>query len=253
LNNLKIINGFLVHPDAMTIDAFKELYIALRLKEGRVFNEKEIADLPATSPSFPHHKEWLLRSRSCNKLLKYIKKHGHIQDILEVGCGNGWLSAQLSAVAKGRVTGIDINLVELQQARKVFRHIPNLKFSEGDIITAIPEDEKFDLIVFAASVQYFKSLKQTLKIATHYLTLQGEIHIIDSRLYQPYEISQARERSKKYFTGLGFPEMAHFYFHHCIDEIKSFPYSILYNPDSGINKLFYKNPFYWIVIKNQQL
>ncbi len=250
MNNLKIISGYLVDPNAMTVDAFKELYIALRLKEGRIFNEKEIAALPETAPSSLHHKEWQIRSRSCNKLLKYIERHGHIQNILDVGCGNGWLAAQLSTVAEGQVTGIDINIVELQQAKKVFHNISNLRFFESDIINGIPGHEKYDLIVFAASIQYFKSLKQVLTIATHYLTLQGEIHIIDSHLYQPHEVIAARRRSKKYFTDLGFPEMRHFYFHHCIDDIKFFPYSILYNPNSRLNKLFHQDPFHWVVIKN---
>ena len=251
---MKKINGFLLQPDAFTVNAFEELYVALRLKEGRIYSEKEIAELPVIAASHPHYKEWLIRKHSCNKLLRYIKRHGHICNILEVGCGNGWLAARLSSETKARVTGIDINTVELEQAKKVFRRIPNLKFVEGDIRSGILADEKFDLIVFAASVQYFKSLKEILKIATRYLTLQGEIHIIDSHLYQPNEIASAKQRSKKYFTDIGFPEMAHFYFHHCIYEIESLQFSILYNPNFWINKLlFRRNPFHWVVIKNHYM
>ena len=218
MNKLKIVNGFLSQPDAFTVHAFEELYVALRLREGRIYAEIEIAELPVVAASHPHYKEWIIRKRSCNKLLRYIKRHGHICNILEVGCGNGWLSAQLSSVATASVTGIDINTVELEQARKVFRRIPNLKFTEGDIRSGILGDEKFDLIIFAASVQYFESLKEIIKTAIRYLTLQGEIHIIDSHLYQPYEIASAKQRTKKYFSDIGFPEMAHFYFHHSILE-----------------------------------
>ena len=250
MNNLKIINGFLSQPASLTINAFEELYIALRLKEGRIYSEAEIADLPLIAASHPYHKEWLIRKRSCNNLLRYIKRHGRICNILEVGCGNGWLSAQLSSFTKGRVTGLDINTIELEQAKKVFRGKPNLKFAEGDIRSEILADEKFDLIVFAASIQYFESLKEIIKIALRYLTLQGEIHIMDSHLYRHDEIASAKQRSKKYFTDMGFPEMSQLYFHHCLDEIESFRFSILYNPDLGINKLFRRNPFHWLVIKN---
>ena len=248
---MKIINGFLLQPNTCDINAFQELYVALRLKEGRIYSEEEIAELPVLPASHSHYKEWLIRTRSCNKLLRYIKRHGHICNILEVGCGNGWLSAQLSSISKARVTGIDINTVELEQARKVFRNINNLTFIEGDLRSGILADEKFDLIVFAASVQYFQSLNQILKVAMSYVTLQGEIHIIDSHLYQQHEIVLARQRSKKYFTEIGFPEMAHLYFHHGIHELESLQFSILYNPNSWINKLaFQRNPFPWIVIKN---
>ena len=251
---MKIINGFLLQTDAVPVNAFEELYIALRLKEGRIYSEKEIAKLPLIPASHPHYKEWLIRKRSCNRLLRYIKKRGHICNILEVGCGNGWLAAQLAFNTRGRVTGLDINTVELEQAKKVFRGVPDLKFVKGDIRSGILAEEKFDLIVFAASVQYFESLRDILNISTRYLTLQGEIHIIDSHLYQPYEIAEAKQRSKKYFAGIGFPEMAPLYFHHCLHEIEYLPFSILYNPHSWMNKLlFRKNPFHWIVIKNHYM
>lgn len=243
-----------MRPDALTVNLFNDLYIALRLKEERIYTEKEIAQLPVIAASHRHYKEWVIRKHSCNKLLRYIKRQGHICNILEVGCGNGWLAAQLSSVTTENVTGIDINTMELQQAGKVFRSIPNLKFIEGDIRSDMLGDEKFDLIVFAASVQYFESLKEIIKIAMGYLTLQGEIHILDTHLYQRKEILSARQRTKKYFADKGFPEMAQFYFHHCIDDLRNFPFFILYNPCSRINKLlFRKNPFHWIVIRNHYM
>jgi ubiquinone/menaquinone biosynthesis C-methylase UbiE len=252
LNNLKIINGFLLHPASITVNAFEELYVAVRLKEGRIYSEKEIAELPAIPTSHPHYKEWLIRKRSCNRLQKYIKRHGHICNILEIGCGNGWLSARLADCSRAKVTGLDVNSVELAQARKVFGSVANLKFQAGDIRSGILGDEKYDLIVFAASIQYFESLKEILKVAIRYLTLQGEIHIIDSRLYQPYEIASAKQRSKNYFTDIGFPEMSKFYFHHCIHEIESLRFSILSDPNSWMNKLlFRRNTFHWLTIKNQ--
>ena len=77
----------------------------------------------------------------------------------------GWQHSCLP-VHRAKVTGLDINTVELEQARKVFSKIPNLKFTEGDICSGILGDEKFDLIVFAASIQYFESLEKILKIAS---------------------------------------------------------------------------------------
>ena len=254
MNNLKVINGFLLTPNVLTSNAFEELYIALRLKEGRIFSEKEIARLPVVEASHQHYKEWLIRKRSCKKLLRYIKRRGHIHNILEIGCGNGWLAAQMASVTKGKVTGIDINTVELEQAKKVFRSIPNLKFAEGDIRSGMLADEKFDLIVFAASVQYFESLREILKTAIMYLTLQGEIHITDTHLYQSREVAAASQRSKKYFADIGFPEMSQLYFHHCIQEIGSLQFSILHDPHSWANKLsLRRNPFYWLSVKNHYM
>ena len=184
--------------------------------------------------------------------MHYIKSHGHIRNVLEIGCGNGWLSAKLSTVARGNVTGIDINMVELEQARKAFGMIPNLGFIEGDIRSGVLQDKKYDLVVFAASIQYFSSFYEIIKVALRHLTLQGEIHIIDSPMYRFTEIEEAKQRSKKYYAQTGFREMSEYYFHHGIEDLRPFCFSILYNPHSWKNRMmFHKNPFHWVVIKNR--
>jgi ubiquinone/menaquinone biosynthesis C-methylase UbiE len=251
LYNLKIIKGFLPLQEASIEDRFNKLYIALRLKEERIYSDKEVLLLPKVLPSHRYFKEWNIRSRNSDKLSQYINRNGHVCNILEVGCGNGWLSAKLSTVATGKVTGIDINMVEMEQARKVFGNIPNLRFMYGDIRSDILQDKRYDLIVFAASIQYFPSLDEIIKVAQRHLTLQGEIHILDSPLYRFNEISEAKQRSKKYYTQTGFPEMSVYYFHHSIEDLRPFKFSILYNPHALKNKLrLHRNPFHWIVIKN---
>jgi len=105
--------------------------------------------------------------------------------------------------------------------------------------------------VFAASIQYFKSLKEIVNSALQHLTLQGEIYILDSPFYAIEEVFPARLRTRKYFSELGFPQMSRYYFHHRLRDLKSYNCKILYNPRSWINKLlFRKNPFYRIVIRN---
>ena len=251
MHNLKIIKGFLPLQETSIEDRFNELYIALRLKEERIYSDRELLLLPKVPSSHRHFKEWNIRRHSSDKLLHYIRRSGHICNILEVGCGNGWLSAKLSTVPKGNVTGIDINIVELEQARKVFGKIHNLRFMYGDIRSGMLQDKKYDLIVFAASIQYFPSLDEILKVALQHLTLQGEIHILDSHLYWFNEIAEAKQRSKKYYTQTGFREMSEYYFHHSFEDLRPFCFSVLYNPQALKNKLmFRKNPFHWVVIKN---
>lgn len=251
MNNLKVINGFFSEQHALNQGAFEKLYIPLRKKEGRIFTENEILKLPAVANSHPHYKEWLIRKKSFNKLCSYIKQKKNVCDILEVGCGNGWLTARLSGIINGEAVGIDINKVELAQAQNVFYRIPNLRFIPGDIRSDIVIDKKFDLIVFAASIQYFESLREIINAALQLLTLQGEIHILDSHLYKKSEIASAKQRTEKYFSEMGFPQMSQFYFHHSLQELQSFSYSVLSGPHSLKNKLLLqKNPFHWVCIKN---
>lgn len=251
MHNLKIIKGFLPLQEASIEDRFNKLYIGLRLKEERMYSDKEVLLLPKVLPRHRYFKEWNIRRRNSDKLSQYINRNGHVCNILEVGCGNGWLSAKLATVARGKVTGIDINMVEMEQARKVFRNIPNLRFMYGDIRSGILQDKRYDLIVFAASIQYFPSLDEILKVAQRHLTLQGEIHILDSHLYRFNEISEAKQRSKKYYTQMGFREMSAYYFHHSIEELRSFSFFMLYNPHALKNRLmFHKSPFHWVAVKN---
>lgn len=233
---------------------FEQLYIGLRKKEGRVYSDDVVAHLPYIHISHPHYKEWLIRKHSCKALLSYIKQKDTVLNILEVGCGNGWLSAQLAKNIDVEVTGLDINTKELEQAKKVFGGIAGLNFINGSLRSEHLKDKKFDMIILAAAIQYFPSLKQTITLALEYLTLLGEIHIMDSPFYQPQELEAARQRTRAYYDELGFPEMAAHYHHHRLTELDTFQYKILHHPFSWKNKLaIKKKPFYWITIKNRYI
>lgn len=231
---------------------FEQLYIRLRQKEGRVYTDEEVAILPFVHNAHPHYKEWLIRKHSCKALASYIKQRPTVSEVLEVGCGNGWLTAQLAKATGVETTGLDINTEELEQAKRVFYRIPNLRFIQGSLQSELPDDEKFDMIIFASSIQYFSSLKEVINHAIEHLTLLGEVHILDSPFYLQPEIEPARQRTKSYFRSMGFAGMADHYYHHTLNELDSFQYKILHHPHSWKNKLsIKKNPFYWITIKNR--
>jgi SAM-dependent methyltransferase len=233
-------------------EEFEKIYTRLRQKEGRMYSDEEVADLPSINNNHQHFKEWVIRKHSCKALLSYIKQKGTFLNILEVGCGNGWLSAQLAKAVDSEVTGLDINSKELEQAKRVFLKIPNLHFIQDSLQSDHLKDKKFDLVIFAASIQYFPSLKQIIGIAVEHLTLLGEIHIMDSPFYQQQELEAARQRTKDHYHSLGFTEMADHYNHHTLSEMDSFQYKILHHPFAWKNKLsIKKNPFFWIIIKNK--
>jgi len=233
-----------------TID-FAQQYFLLRKSEGRVYSDREVAGLPEIGNGHRHYHEWKIRKGSSDRLIKYLDKKQKNLEILEVGCGNGWLSAKLSTLSLSRVTGIDINVEELNQAKRVFDKIENLEFFNCSLQNEMFSDRKFDVIVFAASVQYFSSLEKVLGESLKVLKPGGEVHIIDSHLYKQNETDAARLRSQDYYNAIGFPEMNDQYFHHSLEGLKSFNHDILYDPGSIINKFKKnKNPFYWICIRS---
>jgi ubiquinone/menaquinone biosynthesis C-methylase UbiE len=232
---------------------FAEQYFLLRKKEHRIYTDDELLSLPKISKTHTHYKEWRIREASCKRLLHYLKNKQAPLNILEVGCGNGWLSAQMATINNSTVTGIDINTEELKQAQRVFAATGNLSFSKGELNNTVLKDKLFDIIVFAASVQYFPSVKKIINTALSRLTLQGEIHIMDSVFYKKEEVVPASLRTKEYFTALRFPQMTDYYFHHNIDTLQQFHYKVLHNPSSLVNRILPgNNPFYHIVITGKK-
>lgn len=229
---------------------FEETYIRLRKKESRVYSDEELLRLPDIEATHPHYKEWKIRKKAAAKLRRYFERKNRSLTILEVGCGNGWLSRFLSSIPLSKITGTDINKTELLQAKRVFGHVPNLHFEFGGITTPALKDIRFDCIVFASSIQYFSSLREILLATAQLLKLDGEIHITDSPFYKEDQLNAAKERTNEHFRKMGFAEMAGYYFHHPLDELDGFDYSVLYKP--GFTSSFLqmnKNPFPWICIK----
>jgi ubiquinone/menaquinone biosynthesis C-methylase UbiE len=229
---------------------FETLYLQLREKERRIYSDEELLNLPEIAETHPHHAEWQMRKESAQRLVNYLQKKQRPLKILEVGCGNGWLSHRVSAVPQSKVIGADINFSEIQQAANTFQHVPNLHFIYSSIDADTFEEKQFDVIVFAASIQYFPSLPRIINETLKLLRPNGEIHILDSHFYSQSELNAARQRSLLYFEAAGFPAMMDWYFHHCLDDIRHHHYTLLYDPASLFTKFSRnKNPFPWILIQ----
>lgn len=228
---------------------FEAMYIACRIKENRVYTDIQVERLPDIEPSHIHYSEWETRKRSAKRLIKYLDNKSKPLSILEVGCGNGWLSAKLASIRNASVLGTDINNTELSQAKRVFINKSNLSFSEADIMYLHPGN-KFDMIIFAASIQYFSSFEKIIQQALSLLNKDGEIHILDSFFYKDRDIDEAKLRSASYYHSIGYEQMAEYYFHHAAESIHLFNAKLIFDPASVKNKYFgKKDPFPWIRIK----
>jgi len=244
LNNLYLPAS--VKPD----DQFENKYLIIREKGKRIYSDDQLRKLPDISKDHPHYKEWLIRKKSCKQIIRYLESKKNILHILEIRCGNGWFSYQLSRIPGSKIIGLDINLTELQQAARVFGKNSKLKFIFGDIRSGILKDIKFDIILFPGVIQYFRDLREIIDMSLSHLFPGGEIHLIDSRFYKSGEIASARKETRLYYESLGMTDMQDYYYHHSITELSSYSYRILYSPEKPFRKLFKFHPFFWICIKN---
>jgi ubiquinone/menaquinone biosynthesis C-methylase UbiE len=227
---------------------FEKAYTALRSNEQRLYPDHVVLQLPAIK-QHSLEKEWRLRTRSAEKLAAHIRNKKAV-NILEVGCGNGWFLNYLNSRLAIDCCGIDINEIELRQAASLF---PNISFVYGDIRTSLFRDNSVDIILLASVIQYFEKLQPLLVELNRILTDNGEIHIVDSPIYENQASSgRARERSGNYFETNNAQKMQQFYFHHTWSELCFVSHTILEQPKKGFARIFTssseRSPFPWIKI-----
>ncbi|MEZ4925429.1 MAG: class I SAM-dependent methyltransferase [Saprospiraceae bacterium] len=232
------------------------IYAKVRAKEGRILTDEAVLKLPESEFNSPHKKEWQFRKRSFLRLEAYLtyKFKGKIS-ILDLGCGNGWMSGQLARNPTWKVVGIDLNMTELEQASRLFNG-PNISFCYADIHSAESRNllGLFDVVAMAASVQYFSDLNQLIQSVREVLKEGAEIHILDSPFYKnAANAAAARSRSDKYYESVGVPEMAQYYHHHLLqDALKPGAHDL--NNRIGVwilQKTGWLAPFPWLRLKGQ--
>lgn len=128
-------------------------------------------------------------------LVKEVWKIDRPVDILDFGCGYGFLGMKfLPLVPSGSTyTGIELDSSELSRARGYFEKTPyRHQFIEEDIYNFNPE-KKYDLVVALYLMSYVKSPESLIHKMKECLKPDGMILLIDSNM----EVEQAG-----YFSGL---------------------------------------------------
>ena len=132
------------------------------------------------------------------RLLSALKQQGVGLRLLEVGCGNGWLSNAMQR-AGHHVIGIDPFTAELEQAARVFPNGP--VFARIGLLDPLLPCGAFDAIIFAASIHYFNDLERTLNRCFELLRPNGTVHILDTVIYADRESAQSRSTDPSLFQG----------------------------------------------------
>lgn len=233
-------------------DRRRDLYLAVRSKEGRMYPDAIVRQLPRVPDDHPLRHEWDIRTRSADRLADSLSRLRPPIRALDLGCGNGWLAHRLSRIPGVSVVGADHNRKELDQARRVFADTTQLSWIEADIFRAPFRDRCFDVVLIASAIQYFPDVPSLIRALCPLLTPDGEIHILDSPLYPPDQLPDARRRSLEYYRDLGFPEMARHYHHHAWTVLDRFQPHWLYRPRSRNRGEPGNSPFPWIRLRPER-
>ncbi len=224
------------------LESFESTYKTVRNKEGRWLTDNEVKRLPNIEKNHPLEKEWQKRTWILNKFTAYLERK-HPKNILDIGCGNGWLTNKASHYCD-QITGIDVGQEELEQAARCFGN-DTVSFACCSDWSLLPENT-YDLIFFSGSFHYFEPNDAFWTLLKSRLTDNGEIHILETKFYSKAEAVKAKKRSEAYFKTLGATVD---YYHHLTWDALPTNFEVLYQPDFR-NKLFRKRaPFPWVKIR----
>ena len=199
----------------------EKAYVTSRKREGWFYDDENVRQLPFSGFAKEHAKIWGWRQHSIRRLVAHVREvfGNRPISVLDVGCGNGWMTHFLaSELTSAQLFGVDVNIVELEQADRVFSRA-NLKFGYADVLSEDLPAHSFDLIILAGSAQYFADIKVLQQSLLRLLATDGEAHIIDTNFYRDTNSQKsAKLASAEYFTKQGTPEMIPFYHHHLFSD-----------------------------------
>ena len=103
-------------------------------------------------------------------LREFVRSLGHAERALDLGCGDGRLTAELDA---GELTAADVSAVALSRARE---RLPDATFAELEPDAPLPfGDGAFDLVLCTETVEHVRDVQLLLSEARRVLVPGGTL------------------------------------------------------------------------------
>jgi trans-aconitate 2-methyltransferase len=128
--------------------------------------------------SYVHYSD-LQRRWAMSFLAPHLKSLIGNEEILDVGCGDGKITADISKfVPAGSILGIDLSTAMIDWAQRQYhqREYPNLTFQEGSFLA--PNLRSFDVIVSFCALQHCSDQRAALKMLSQALKPNGKLLIL---------------------------------------------------------------------------
>lgn len=191
-------------------------YARLRRIEGRgAGGESELFALPWVTAG-PLAAQWRIRARTFDVFLRRVvapleRERRRALEVLDLGAGNGWLSARLAARGH-RCVAADLRVDDvdgLAAAAPFARRLPRMFGRVAASFDALPlRPRLFDLVVFDASLHLAEDLPRVLAEAARAAAPGGRVAILDSPFYATGAFGEAMRAEKRRETAARFADVA---------------------------------------------
>ncbi len=175
-----------------------------------------LVNLPYRDVTHRHPGEWRVKARSAVALLSVLSPSKWLR-VLDIGCGNGWLSHHLAARGHD-VYAMDVVLddtVGLGAARSYVRLGPPFQTVWGDFDHLPFLSESMDAAVCNASLHYAGDLDLALREIARVLRPGGLVAILNSPVYNhPASAARALSDFRAHLRDLGSIEAVASTYHH---------------------------------------
>jgi SAM-dependent methyltransferase len=188
----------------------------LRRAEGRgAGGEAELLALPYLKEG-PLAGQWAVRARTFDVFVRRVvsplaEERARPLAVLDLGAGNGWLSARLTR-AGHRCVALDLRVDDadgLAAGAPFHRHLPRMFGRVSSSFDALPfGDALFDLVVFDASLHLAENLPRVLAEAARATARGGRVAILDSPFYAGSRAGEAMAEEKRRDTARMFAALA---------------------------------------------
>lgn len=133
----------------------------------RYWNRSFEKDGIATSPPV-----W--EESNLKRIINIIKPYCQ-GNVLDIGCGDGFFTFQLSKLSKvKKVTGVDISKIAISSAKEKY---PQIDFGVASATNLSFPKDSFDFVAMVELVEHIIDIEQMLKEANRVLKLRGYILI----------------------------------------------------------------------------
>ena len=142
--------------------------------------------MPPSPDRYTHgHHESVLRShtwRTAQNSARFLLRNLNAgDDLLDVGCGPGTISADLATlVAPGSVTGLDRCVDVISAASASYGNVANLGFVVGDVYDLAFDDARFDVVFAHQVLQHLSDPVAALREMRRVLRKDGLLAIRDA-------------------------------------------------------------------------